>query len=715
MTTERDNPKVYLSTPHLGTQEEEYVRDAFRSNWIAPLGPHVDAFESEFCELVGAPHAVALSSGTAALHLGLQLVGVRSGDEVLVSTLTFAATVNPIVYLGGRPVFIDSERVSWNMDPTLIEKALKTRARSGRLPKALVVVHLYGQTADMVPIMELGDRYGIPVVEDAAEALGARHGERMPGTLGRVGIYSFNGNKIITTSGGGMLVSGDRNLVEHARKLATQAREPFVHYEHTEIGYNYRLSNVLAAIGRGQLRVLEERVRSRRAKFDFYRSALADLPGLEFMPEASWGRHSRWLTTLTIDPWRFGADREQVRLALEAENIEARPLWKPMHQQPVFTGYESVGGAVADDLFEEGLCLPSGSNLTTEELERTVAVVREVASRGGHAVAGQLRHASAPLAATQDPAEPVTTTRLTLGQNGPVGAKVRVRTAAGRPAAEPEPRTGGGRLGDMKIAVIGAGKLGETLIRALLDTKAAEPDQIIATTGHSETIAQKAQQYGILGTTNNAEAAGQADVVILSVKPQVMGEVLDSIHGVVGKGQLIVSTAAGVTVGSLERGLPPGVPVVRTMPNTPCLVREGMIAISGGTAAAQEHLTLTADLFSAFGRVMVVDERHMDAVTGLSASGPAFMYVILESLAEGGVAVGLPRGVATELAAQTMLGAARMVLETREHPAKLKDVVTTPAGCTIDGLLELESGGLRVTLIKTVVRATRRAGELVKG
>ncbi|MGH7559285.1 MAG: pyrroline-5-carboxylate reductase [Gemmatimonadota bacterium] len=267
----------------------------------------------------------------------------------------------------------------------------------------------------------------------------------------------------------------------------------------------------------------------------------------------------------------------------------------------------------------------------------------------------------------------------------------------------------------MKIAVIGAGKLGETLIRALLDTKAAEPDQIIATTGHSETIAQKAQQYGILGTTNNAEAAGQADVVILSVKPQVMGEVLDSIHGVVGKGQLIVSTAAGVTVGSLERGLPPGVPVVRTMPNTPCLVREGMIAISGGTAAAQEHLTLTADLFSAFGRVMVVDERHMDAVTGLSASGPAFMYVILESLAEGGVAVGLPRGVATELAAQTMLGAARMVLETREHPAKLKDVVTTPAGCTIDGLLELESGGLRVTLIKTVVRATRRAGELVKG
>lgn len=717
----RQGRKVYLSSPHMGTEEEALVEDAFRSNWIAPLGPHVDAFEKEFCETVGAPYGVALNSGTAALHLGLLLVGVKPGDEVLVSTLTFAASVNPIIYLGGRPVFIDSERRSWNMDPALLEETLKTRAHSGCLPRALVVVHLYGQTADMDSIMALCDRYEIPVVEDAAEALGAKHGDRAPGTLGRAGVYSFNGNKIITTSGGGMLVSGEGDLVEHARKLAAQAREPFVHYEHTEIGYNYRLSNVLAAIGRGQLRVLEERVRLRRSRFEFYREALGDLPGLEFMPEAPWGRHSRWLTTLTIDPAQFGADHEQVRLALEADDIEARPLWKPMHQQPVFAGYERVGGSVADELFERGLCLPSGSNLSIEELERTEAIVREVAATGGNRVARRQRQAGARMAATSHPAGPpatppvALTTTLSLGQNGPVGVRGRKAAAARRSAAEPNPVSGGGRLAGMRIAVIGAGKLGETLIRALLETKVVEPGQIMATTGHAETIAQKAQAYGIQGTTDNADAAGQAEVVILSVKPQMMDEVLGSIHDAVGKGQLIISTAAGVTIGSLERGLPSGVPVIRTMPNTPCLVREGMIAISGGSAAGPEHLALAADLFSTFGRVLVVDERHMDAVTGLSASGPAFMYVILESLAEGGVAVGLPRGVATELAAQTMLGAARMVLETGEHPAKLKDVVTTPAGCTIDGLLELESGGLRVTLIKTIVRATRRAGQLMKG
>lgn len=711
----RKSGQVYLSPPHMGAYEEKFVKDAFESNWIAPLGPHVDAFEQEFCEMVGARYGVALSSGTAALHLALQLVGVKSDDEVLVSTLTFAATVNPIVYLAGRPVFIDSERASWNMDPALVEEALKARARAGRLPRALVVVHLYGQSADMESITEICDRYGVPVVEDAAEALGATHGERTPGTLGQVGIYSFNGNKVITTSSGGMLVSGDRELVEHARKLASQARERFVHYEHAEVGYNYRLSNVLAAIGRGQLRVLEDHVRSRRGNFDFYKERLGDLPGFEFMPEAPWGRHSRWLTTLTIDPGRFGADREELRLALEAENIEARPVWKPMHQQPVFTRYESVGGSVADDLFEHGLCLPSGSNLTSEELERTVAVVREIASKADRGSAGVVRMAKAQMAATgPSMAFAGAPSAGRLSPNSPHDGSVQDIGAVGRPIEGPEPREGGRGIAGMKIAVIGAGKLGETLIRALLETNVVEPRQLVATTGHDETIARKARQYGIRGTTDNAEAARQADVVIFSVKPQVMEEALNSTKDVIGKDHLVVSTAAGVTIRRLEERLAPGVPVIRTMPNTPCLVGEGMIAICGGSEARPEHLELAANLFSAFGRVLVLDERHMDAVTGLSASGPAFMYVILESLAEGGVAVGLPREVATELAAQTMLGAARMVLETREHPAKLKDVVTTPAGCTIDGLLELESGGLRVTLIKTVVGATRRAAQLVQ-
>jgi pyridoxal phosphate-dependent aminotransferase EpsN len=373
--------RIYLSSPHMGDLEEQFVAEAFTTNWIAPLGPHVDAFEREFCEVVGSGHAAALSSGTAALHLALKLVGVGAGDEVLVSTLTFAASVNPIVYLGARPVFIDSERASWNLDPMLLAEELARRAEAGRLPKALVLVHLYGQSAELDPIVELCDRYGVALVEDAAEVLGATYKGRTPGTFGRVGIYSFNGNKIITTSGGGMLVSDDEQLVAQARKLATQARDPAPHYEHSEIGYNYRLSNVLAGIGRGQLRVLEERVAARRRNFDFYLKALGELPGIKFMPEAPWGRHTRWLTTLTIDPAAFGATREAVRLALEAENIEARPVWKPMHLQPVFAGYESVGGAVAEDLFEHGLCLPSGSNLGAEDLERVVAVIRGVASR----------------------------------------------------------------------------------------------------------------------------------------------------------------------------------------------------------------------------------------------------------------------------------------------------------------------------------------------
>lgn len=368
--------RIYLSAPHLSGQEWAYVREAFETNWIAPVGPHIAAFEREFATVVGAGHAVALASGTAALHLALLALGVAAGDEVLVSTLTFAGSVNPIVYLGGHPVFVDSERASWNMDPSLLEVALAARARRGRRPRAVVVVHLFGQSADLDPILAVCKRYGVPLVEDAAEALGASYHGRAPGTFGKVGIFSFNGNKIVTTSGGGMLITDDTVLADHARKLATQARDPAPHYEHSEIGYNYRLSNVLAGIGRGQLAVLEDRVTARRGNFACYRAALGDLPGIGFQPEAPWGRHTRWLSAITVDPEAFGVDREAVRLALADANIEARPIWKPMHRQPVFAGCEVIGGAVADDLFAQGLCLPSGSNLSEVDLARVANVVR---------------------------------------------------------------------------------------------------------------------------------------------------------------------------------------------------------------------------------------------------------------------------------------------------------------------------------------------------
>ena len=370
--------RIYLSPPHLGEDELRFVHEAFATNWVAPIGPHVDAFEREFAAYVGAEHAVALSSGTAALHLALRLAGVGPGDEVLVSTLTFCASVNPILYQGGRPTFIDSETASWNLDPNLVEDVLRARDQAGKRPKALVAVHLYGQTADLDPLVALCERYGVTLIEDAAEALGATYKGRAPGTFGQSGIFSFNGNKIITTSGGGMLVTGDADLAAHARKLATQARDAAPHYEHSEVGFNYRLSNVLAGIGRGQLRVLDDRVDARRDHFAYYEEHLGDLPGVAFMPEAPWGRATRWLTCLTIDPDAFGADRERVRLALEAENVEARPVWKPMHRQPVYAAYEAVGGAVADKLFERGLCLPSGSSLTSEDRERVVGLVRSV-------------------------------------------------------------------------------------------------------------------------------------------------------------------------------------------------------------------------------------------------------------------------------------------------------------------------------------------------
>jgi dTDP-4-amino-4,6-dideoxygalactose transaminase len=370
--------QILLSTPHMSARELEYVKEAFLTNWIAPVGPHVDAFEKEFCQITGAGHAAAVSSGTAAIHLALRLLGVETGDEVFCSTLTFAATANPIIYQGAKPVFIDSDYKSWNMNPDLLYETLTARARLNQLPKAVILVHLYGQSADIEPILAACSEYNIPLIEDAAEALGATYKGQTPGTFGDIGIYSFNGNKIITTSGGGMLVSENPELVAKARFLATQARDPAPHYQHSEIGFNYRLSNVLAGIGRGQLQVLSERVAARRRNFEIYQQALGHLPGIEFMPEADFGTCTRWLTCLTIDTKAFGADREHIRLQLAAKNIETRPVWKPLHLQPVFAEYESIGGEVAEDLFARGLCLPSGSNLTDEELKRVIDAILEV-------------------------------------------------------------------------------------------------------------------------------------------------------------------------------------------------------------------------------------------------------------------------------------------------------------------------------------------------
>jgi pyridoxal phosphate-dependent aminotransferase EpsN len=348
------------------------IEEAFRTNWIAPLGPHVDALEKEFADAVGVRHAAAMSSGTAALHLAVRLAGVRPGDEVLCSTLTFVASANPIVYEGASPVFVDSDEATWNMDPALLAQELDDAARRGRLPRAVVLAHLYGQSADLDPILEACRRHGVTLIEDAAEALGASYKGAAPGSRGRMGIFSFNGNKIITTSGGGMFVSDDPSLVQEVRFMSTQARDPAPHYEHSRLGYNYRMSNVLAAIGRSQLRVLRDRVRARRAVFDAYREALKDVPGLSWMPEAPNGESSRWLSVVLIDPEAFGATPEDVRRELEARDIESRPVWKPLHLQPLYRGCRTVGGAVAERLFGAGLCLPSGSQMSAMDLQRVV-------------------------------------------------------------------------------------------------------------------------------------------------------------------------------------------------------------------------------------------------------------------------------------------------------------------------------------------------------
>jgi dTDP-4-amino-4,6-dideoxygalactose transaminase len=367
--------RIYLSPPEVGSEERRMLLEAFDSNWIAPVGPDIGAFERELAERVGVAHAVALSSGTAALHLCLLLAGIGPGDEVLVPSFTFVATASAVVYLGGSPVFVDSSPSTWNIDPDLVEAELSRRAAIGRLPAAIVSVDLYGQSADYDRLVPLCSEYGIPLIEDAAEALGATYHERATGSFGDAAVFSFNGNKIITTSGGGMLTSQSADLIDRARHLATQARDPFPHYEHSVIGYNYRLSNLLAAVGRAQLRGLESRIERRKKINTFYQGALGELPGIEFMPIASYGEPNWWLTCILVDPAEFGADREQIRLALESVDIESRPTWKPLHLQPVFAGVPTVGGAASARVFDRGLCLPTGSALSASELEQVVDTV----------------------------------------------------------------------------------------------------------------------------------------------------------------------------------------------------------------------------------------------------------------------------------------------------------------------------------------------------
>jgi pyridoxal phosphate-dependent aminotransferase EpsN len=366
----------------MGAGEERYVREAFTTNWLSTVGPNLELFEKAFSAKVGGLPAVALASGTAALHLALRLAGVGPGDDVLTPTLTFVASANAASYLGARNVFVDSDRASWNMDPALLAQELEQRAAGrGKLPKAVVVVHLYGQSADLDPILATCARHGVTLIEDAAEAMGTLYKGKQVGQLAELGIFSFNGNKIITTSGGGMLVARDPARVQKARHWSQQARDPGVAYEHTEMGYNYRMSNVLAGIGRGQLEVLEDRVEARRAIAFRYRDAFADLPGIALMPQAPYGRHTNWLSVFLVDERAFGATRGDVMAALEHENIESRPVWKPMHLQPLFAGAPRVGGGVAEDLFRRGICLPSSSSLTLADQERVIGVVRAVARR----------------------------------------------------------------------------------------------------------------------------------------------------------------------------------------------------------------------------------------------------------------------------------------------------------------------------------------------
>ncbi|ATI54139.1 MULTISPECIES: aminotransferase class I/II-fold pyridoxal phosphate-dependent enzyme [Bacillus cereus group] len=372
----KNKEKIYLSSPHMSGHEQKYIKDAFDLNWIAPLGPNVDEFERELASFVGVKGGAAVSSGTAAIHLALRLLNVQEGDTVFCSSFTFVASANPIVYLGAEPVFIDSEPETWNMSPQALALALHDADKAGKLPKAVILVHLYGQSAKLDEILSLCNRYDVPIIEDAAESLGSTYKGKASGTFGKFGVYSFNGNKIITTSGGGMLISNDVEALERARLLATQAKDPAPHYEHSEIGYNYRMSNILAGIGRGQLEVLEDRVRARRAIYKRYYEALSFIPGFYFMPELENTRSNRWLTTLTIDENESGTSSGKLLRTLAEENIEARPMWKPLHLQPLFKGKRYYPHSKNEDmsqyLFQSGICLPSGSNMLEEDQQRVI-------------------------------------------------------------------------------------------------------------------------------------------------------------------------------------------------------------------------------------------------------------------------------------------------------------------------------------------------------
>ena len=367
------NNKIWLSSPHMGGSEMKYINEAFDTNWIAPLGPNVTSFENELGEYLKIKHVAALTSGTAAIHLALIILGVKAGDEVISSSFTFSATVNPIVYQGAIPILIDSEEESWNMCPDLLEEAIKDRIKKGKKPKAIIIVHLYGMPAKIVELMEIANKYDIPVIEDAAEALGSKIGNKACGTFGVMGILSFNGNKIITTSGGGALVSDNDEYITKARFLSTQARDKAPHYQHSQVGYNYRMSNVLAGIGRGQLEVLEERIAKRRSNYEFYFKNLNSLKGISFLNEVHPSFSNRWLTTIIVDPTKTeGISCSDIQKVLEKDNIESRPLWKPMHLQPVFNIFPSYINGLSEKLFNFGLCLPSGSNISEHDLERVL-------------------------------------------------------------------------------------------------------------------------------------------------------------------------------------------------------------------------------------------------------------------------------------------------------------------------------------------------------
>jgi dTDP-4-amino-4,6-dideoxygalactose transaminase len=369
------NKKIYLSSPHLTGEEQKYVTEAFETNWVAPLGPNVNGLEEDICKYTGVKACSALSTGTAAIHLALILLGIEEGDEVLVSSFTFSATVNPIRYQKAIPILIDSEKDTWNMNPALLEEAIKDRIAKNQIPKAIILVHLYGMPSKTEELMAVAKKYDIPIIEDAAEAIGATYKRKPMGSFGEMGVFSFNGNKIITTSGGGALVSNKPEYIKKATFLATQARDEAPHYQHSEIGYNYRMSNIVAGIGRGQMEVLNDRVEARRKVFEFYKKELGGFKNITFVEEPEGFYANRWLTTILTDSF---ATREKIRLALEKENIESRPLWKPMHLQPIFQEFPAYVDGTSEELFNRGLCLPSGSNLSKDDLERVVNGIKRL-------------------------------------------------------------------------------------------------------------------------------------------------------------------------------------------------------------------------------------------------------------------------------------------------------------------------------------------------